>query len=144
MNLRVSLLNLWRYNRALLGVADPEDPEFAVPVSRAAPMPVEVIGGSVGGGSAPAGTVSVSRTTLALSDQAQALPGIPAEATGARIAVEGGAARIATAAPDPTATDGERWEGGSVWQVTGPDLRALRVVAASGNPNFHITCTKGA
>lgn len=143
MSLKLKLLNLWRYNRALLGVQDPSDGEFAVPVSEAAPLPVRVVGGSVGGG-APAGTVSLSRTTLALSDQAQALPGIPAEATGARIAVEGGAARIATAAPDPTATDGERWEGGSVWQVTGPDLRALRVVAASGNPNFHITYTKGA
>ncbi|WP_027459256.1 hypothetical protein [Deinococcus murrayi] len=137
LNLRVGLLNLWRYNRAILGVADPADGEFAVPVSLAAPLPVTV----VSGGSAPdtAPLVSLSRSTVTMTAQVQALPAIPAGARAARVAVEGGAVRIATCQPQPTPTDGERWGDGTVWEVSGPDLLNLRVVAASGAPTLHVT-----
>ncbi|WP_034382927.1 hypothetical protein [Deinococcus sp. YIM 77859] len=85
-----------------------------------------------------------ARTSLVLTDQAQGLPDIPEGATAARIAVEGGVARVATAAPEPTANDGERWGDGSVWQISGrDDLLALRAVTASGAPKLSITYTKG-
>ncbi|EYB67011.1 hypothetical protein DEIPH_ctg052orf0001 [Deinococcus phoenicis] len=145
MNWRVNLLNFWRYNRAILGVADPEDAEFAVPVSDTAPLPVRVVGGNPGGGGTgtPTQTISLSRIALALTAQAQALPNIPAGATGARVSVEGGVARVATAAPDPTPADGERWPDGSVWEVSGrTDLLAFRAVTASGNPKLQITYTQ--
>ncbi|EYB69039.1 hypothetical protein DEIPH_ctg011orf0001 [Deinococcus phoenicis] len=128
---------------------DSVDYEKVAPVAlyvfdQAAGKMVPVKSGQLGGGGtgAPTQTTSLSRTTLVLTGQAQALPNIPAEATGARIGVEGGVARIATAAPDPTPADGERWGDGSVWQVSGPDLRTLKAVAAGGNPKLSITYTK--
>lgn len=139
---QVKLFEFWRFKRVLLGVPDPTDPESAVPVGPDAPLHVRVVDGAVGGGSGPTQTVSLSRTTLALTPQAQALPDIPAGATGARIAVEGGTARIATVAPPPTAADGESWGDGSVWRVSGrADLLAFRGVIASGAPTLCVTYT---
>lgn len=141
LNWKVSLLGFWRYNRAILGVADPADAESAVPVSDAAPLPVRVVSSP----SAAAPIASLTRTNLTLTAQAQALPAIPASATGARITVEAGDARIATAAPDPTATDGELWLEGSVWYVAGrADLLAFRAVAARSTPVLQITYTGAA
>lgn len=127
-NFRVSLLNLWRYNRALLGVADPDDGEFAVPVSEASPLPVRVIGGGgVGGGSAPA--VTATYPPQALTASAAEVPlTVPAGATHALVTVTSGRARLGlgNAATAPVYAAGEGVE------ISGAQLAALRLIRDGG------------
>lgn len=134
--LLTSLETLWRFKRTILGTASSADPTQAVPVSATNPLPVNIISG----GLTSLGLKSLSRTSLTLTSSAQALPSIPAAATAARIVVEGGVARIATVPPVPTATDGDPWADGTVWQLEGrADLLGFRAILGTGNPVLRVT-----
>ena len=80
----------------------------------------------------------VSRQTLALSDRAQGLT-VPASATAARISVRGGNASVAVTAPAPTASEGDLWPDGSMWELGQGELSGFRAVVASGAPVLQVT-----
>ena len=82
--------------------------------------------------------VPLSRQTLALTAAAQGLT-VPAGATAARISVRGGSASVAVTAPAPTATEGDLWADGSMWELSQPELAGFRAVIAAGAPALQIT-----
>ena len=139
MNLRRSLENLFRGQAVLLTTRSKTDPQMAVPVTPDDPLPVTVVGGSVGGGgAAQADPVPLSRQSLTLTSAAQGLTA-PAGAVGARLSVRGGSASVAVTAPAPTASEGDLWPDGSMWELGQGELAGFRAVVASGAPVLHIT-----
>ncbi|WP_019585211.1 hypothetical protein [Deinococcus apachensis] len=123
MSLKLKLLDFWRYNRMILGVSDPTDPEAAVPVSPDAPLPVREARGS-----------TLSEFDLVLTNVPQGLPPKPAGARTAELYVDGGDARTRTSSATLNANAGVLWPDGSGWEVSGDDLAALRAVIGSGAP----------
>ena len=139
MNLRRSLENLFRGQAVLLTTRSKDDPNMAVPVTSDNPLPVVLAGGSAGGTGGTSGTPTIlSRQTLTLTASAQGLT-VPAGATAARISVRGGSASVAVTAPAPTATEGDLWPDGSMWELGQSELNGFRAVPASGAPVLSIT-----
>ena len=95
-------------------------------------------GGGTGGGATTQGLVPLSRQTLTLTAAAQGLT-VPTGAVAARISVRGGNASVAVTTPAPTATDGDLWPDGSMWELAQAELTPFRAVIASGVPVLNIT-----
>lgn len=144
MNLRRSLENLFRGQAVLLTTRSKDDPNMAVPVTPDNPLPVTVLDGSVGGGAGgTSGTPTIlSRQTLTLTASAQGLT-VPAGATAARISVRGGNASVAVTTPAPTASEGDLWPDGSMWELNKNELAGFRAVIASGGPVLQVTYLGG-
>ena len=141
MSFKRSLENLFRGPQAVLPMTrSKDDPAQAVPVTPDNPLPVTVVGGSTGGGTGgTSGTPTIlSRQTLTLTASAQGLT-VPAGATAARISVRGGNASVAVTAPAPTATEGDLWPDGSMWELGQDELMGFRAVVASGAPVLQVT-----
>lgn len=82
--------------------------------------------------------VPLSRQTLTLTAAAQGLT-VPTGATAARISVRGGNASVAVTVPAPTATEGDLWPDGSMWELGQDELAGFRAVIASGSPVLQVT-----
>lgn len=135
MNLRSSFFNFWRASRTLIGIADPEDPDMAVPVSEAAPLPVRVIGGVPGGSAAPA-PVSLEVVATYAPDffvagpEERGLSPWPDGVNRALVTVLSGTCRIGlgNAPVAPTYAVGEGVE------IGGAQLAALRLIQDGSQP----------
>ena len=128
MNLLRSLENLFRGNAVLIMTRSKADPTQATPVSSTDPLPVTVVGGSVGGGgsSAPsAPTAVLPSQSLTVSTTPVGLT-VPAGANAATVFVVSGSVRRSVGgAPGPTTAG---LNVGDSEEIKGAELSAYKLV----------------
>lgn len=148
MSLLRDLANLFNYSGVLLATRSRTDLTKAVPVTSDDPLPIVIIRDETGSaGSGGFALVPMSgdeaRETIPLTNVAQGLT-IPAGALAARISVRGGSASVAYATPAPTASTGDLWPDGSLWQLDQAEMGVFRAVLASGASALNVTYLEAA